>query len=211
MHFLVSFDLIPGHAICLSEQLCPYSRTAHVATAILGSRWLSDDVANPLTDESYEIMLYSGRAPTLTAPSGGVIYYVEKTDHADQSRNQIAREDDEGSAFLQLHARQMNSNCESKQAPTRRSQEADVSPRRFSAVDDGRETLQLFPHLEESLPFDEGQPVPEPTVEEFLAACQRIQLATFIPEEVFARFKPISQFLSTCRPFQDFSEMHPKS
>ena len=70
-----------------------------------------------------------------------------------------------------------------------------------NAVDSSRKPLLLFPLLE-ALSSDVGQPVPDPSIEAFLSACQTLTIAPTIPWEIFDELKPISKaFLETCQIF----------
>ena len=197
LHFLVSFDLIPGHAICLMLNENAGFWTMAGPHLLQPHFWDADglisDAPNPLTDENYEILLYPGRAPTLTVQSGDVIQYVTRSDHELEDSQEEADADEESSSLIQKNAFLLSSNFVSNPASPRRATEEAYVSHQVPAVGICREPLQLFHLLGDSLPFDHGQPVPEPTIENFLDACAKIQLATFVPENVFDKLKPISQ------------------
>ena len=216
LHFLVSFDLVPGHSICLLMSQASIPRTISGPHLLQPHFWEADslmpNVRSPLTAENYEILLHAGRVPTLTAVSGDVLQYVDLEDAEPSISPEERREDEsEDVNLLQSHASKPSPIFVSEHLPPECFDGVtNVRPPFPIAVGRDRAMLQLFPLLEASLPFDLGQPVPEPTIEEFVKACSDIQPARYIPEEVFALLKPISQaYLETCAPFQDqFEEYH---
>ena len=214
LHFLVSFDLIPGYAICLMMGNAVPPWTIAGPHMLQPHFWdadgLSHEARNPLEEENYEILLYPGRTPTMTAISGDVIQYVEPTNDDAQDIAQEEGEEDEGIEMIQLHTKRLRSVFEPETIhPSFVQEEAYVPPSIPVAVGNCREELQLFPLLDDALPLDAGLSVPEPTVEEFLEACKNVALARLIPQTVFLKLKPISQaYLATCRPFQCHSETY---
>ena len=212
LHFLLSFDLVPGYAICLmvnpTDGMWSMAGPHLLQPQYWSADGLSDEVANPLRENNYEILLYPGRLPTLLAQSGDVVQYV----HEDATRTEdgVDAEGDGQTSHIQMSVRKLSSLFEPESRSTSRVVSGAYDSQLSNYVKEvNRADLQLFPHLEDSLPFDIGLPVPEPTVEEFLHACRMIQIAKTIPAESFDALKPISKaFIETCEPLQETSEVY---
>ena len=107
LHFIVSFDLIPGHTVCvaLHETMSPWVIAG--AHLLRPEFWyvngLDHDVVNPLSEGTYDFLSFQGRVPTLLAQPGDAIVYVTP-----QTANDIEApiEDTDELSALQLPLRQ---------------------------------------------------------------------------------------------------------
>ena len=197
LHLLLGFDLRPGNALILAvgDLQMQECETLEGPELLAPHHWdlglANQAFSNPLREGQYEILAVSNDMPSFPIQSGSVFYYIHVDGRDDDAMNLV----------------QMSSNLESEQEPSRCCHERMADAHPVPAVEESCTTLQLFPYLESSLPYDVGQPVPEPNVTDFIHACAQIELASFIPNEVFDTLKPISKaFLETCSPFQHVAE-----
>ena len=199
LHFIVTFDLVPGHAACL---MMPGHSTPW---AIAGPHllrpqfWAADGldptVTNPLNDDNHEILLFPGRAPTLLAISGDVLVYTTPETMAVPL---IDDENDEtdGASMLHLEAHRARKECDfAVTSPSLKPCPTFELP--GPALECGR-PLELFPLL-----WGDCCEVPLPCAkvecQQFLRACQHYPLCPVLPDEFHHYLKPITlAYLETC-------------
>ena len=196
LHFIMAFDLVPGNAVCLvmkgNEQPWPIAGPHLLQPQFWAADGLDPASANPLTDDNYEIMLYMGRTPTLTATSGDTIVYV---DPAGEPDDPPPAESDEAD-LLQLHLQDARQDCNfAATNPELKSNPTFEIP--GPASEHGR-TLELFPLL-----WGDCCEVPLPCAkvecQQFLRACQQFPLCQTLPDDFTHHLKPITlAYLDTC-------------
>ena len=221
LHFIITFDLIPGFATCLALQGTSPPWVLAGPSLLQPQYWdvnsLDDTVPNPLRTTNYEILLFPGRAPTLTARSGDVIMYgTPEVEGAPSSHPPQPEQEEHAEALLLQTLRQVPL----RDVTNWKAQESDEWPpsqkaRRsfvynFSDKDlenpveheqpqaQCRPVLRLFPLLNETgynitLP---GQPEECAT---FLQACEDIHLRHDIPDELRELCLPVvGAYFDTC-------------
>ena len=194
LHFIISFDLMPGHTICLAMRGDTPPWTIFGPHLLRPEFWdadgLDQSVANPLAADSYEILLYPGRAPSLLAQNGDAIVYTTL------AQDPAAIFEDEEMSTLQLYSGRplRDRNFATALSGVKRQVSFEVY-----AQDEVRgRQLPLFPLL-----WPDCSEVPMPTThaecERFLQACKSAILRRDLPDEFAQNIKPITlAYLETC-------------
>ena len=197
LHFIVAFDLVPGHSVCaaMSGNTEP-TWTISGPHLLQPQHWdlngLDPSIPNPIRESNYELLLFPGRRPTLTMDSGDAILYVDNEPNPGDDGS-----DAEDTSLLQLQ-------CERDRLPER---DFAVAPPRVKSCPayelpglsqrSGR-VVELFPLL-----WSDCDEVPlrhsEVECERFLQACKQFPLRQDIPASFEEYILPITRaYLETC-------------
>ena len=199
LHFVVAFDLIPGHSVCVA-----FADPTMPAWTISGPHLLQPQfwdrdgldvsIPNPIRNSNYEILLFPGRQPTLTAQSGDAIMYTEgahriedeeeeqETEESSLLQHRFGQDCLPGRDFAVAHPRVKP--CPAYELPG--------PPQRPGRV------IELFPLLWGSC---DEVPLPQSEVEceRFLQACKQFPLRQDIPASFQPYILPITwAYLETC-------------
>ena len=213
LHTIVTFDLVPGHTVCLAMP-----NTVSLAWTLSGPHllqpefWdvngLEPDVPNPIRSAGYEYLLYPGRVPTLTAVNGDVIVYAETRDENEHGAEQEPDVADDFTLLQLHHNQQLLPDRDFAIAhPTVKPCPAYELPGHTQRA--GR-TLELFPllwgHCDEVLLPHTGV-----EIERFMQACKHFRLQRELPAVFDNHLKPITRaYLETCvaELDEDETELH---
>ena len=211
LHFILSFDLIPGHIPCLmmSQSMQPWVIAGPhlLQPQYWDADGLAADALNPLTEENYEYQLYPGRTTTLTALAGDVIQYHDTSAQGDCPPQGGLPDDVDQTSLLQLLLQERLQERNFATAPPGVKHcaafETPAKPQQPGRV------VELFPLLWGDC-GDVPLPCAQVEIQRFLQACQNYSLCPTLPDEFAPYVQPVTKaYLDTCvESLDERGELH---